>query len=98
MARLQQPNTEIAKYMGISVDTLTNHFSDILSRARIDGDNEILEAQMSHAIGGNAPLLIHLGKYRLKQNESQSQTASQCMAEQLFTKWEAESKIEADEP
>ena len=99
MARLRQSNQTIAKYMGICVDTLTNNFSELLAKARIDGDMEILEAQMDHAIKGSAPLLIHLGKCRLRQKDAEPTGSMRDNFRSLVQQWtESPSKDDAKDP
>jgi hypothetical protein len=88
MAKIGQNDTQIAKYLGISNDTLTRHFKEILARGRIEGENELWTSQYDKANGkkkeGDTQLLIHLGKCRLKQTDSQETTTSKCMAESIF--------------
>lgn len=62
-------NTEIAEFCGCSVDTLTNRFSDILTKSRAGLRVKLRRAQMKLALSGNATMLIWLGKNMLDQSD-----------------------------
>lgn len=69
MAKYHCKDTEIADVLGCSVDTLTNRFSDELTKGRAVRKMGIRRAQIYHALKGNAALLIWLGKVMLDQTE-----------------------------
>ena len=100
MARLRISNNEIARYLGINVDTLADNFSDVLAKARIEGDKEILKAQMNKAVGttdkGDSTLLVHLGKCRLKQGYEPEPTSEKSLVKKLFEKWDEDAKSAKD--
>lgn len=65
---------EIATWFSINEDTLRNNFSDILANAREDLKQSLRHAQLKLALGGNATMLIWLGKQILGQQENPTNT------------------------
>jgi DNA-binding CsgD family transcriptional regulator len=71
-ARLHCTMEEIASLCGCSVDTLENHFSEIIAKGRMGGKKSLRRLQFSKAEEGNVTMLIWLGRHYLGQNEDLS--------------------------
>jgi hypothetical protein len=61
---------EIARWFDVNEDTLRNNFSDILAKGREELKQSLRRAQIKLALGGNATMLIWLGKNILGQQEN----------------------------
>lgn len=70
LAQLGCHNTEIADYFGITDTALRNNFADFLAKGRAQLKQSLRRAQIQYALGGNATLLIWLGKNILGQTDS----------------------------
>ena len=71
MASKAATNLEIAEECGVSHDTLTRRAKNELRRGRLLRDRSIRQKQYEMAMGGNATLLVFLGKVLLGQVERQ---------------------------
>jgi hypothetical protein len=67
LAQVNCPNTEIASFVGCSVDTLTRRFADVLAKGRENSKTRLRQAQFKSALGGNVVMQIWLGKQMLGQ-------------------------------
>lgn len=65
---------EIARWFDVNEDTLRNNFSDILAKGREELKQSLRRAQIKLALGGNATMLIWLGKNILGQSENPTNT------------------------
>ena len=65
---------EIARWFDVNEDTLRNNFSDILAKGREELKQSLRRAQIKLALGGNATMLIWLGKNILGQQENPTNT------------------------
>jgi hypothetical protein len=61
---------EIAQWFSMDENTLRYNFSDIIANAREDLKQSLRHAQLKLALGGNATMLIWLGKQILGQQEN----------------------------
>jgi hypothetical protein len=61
---------EISRWFDVNEDTLRNNFSDILAKGREELKQSLRRAQIKLALGGNATMLIWLGKNILGQQEN----------------------------
>lgn len=69
LARLHCTIKEIAEYFGTTADTISYHFSDIITKAKIETKNSLRRAQLKVALDGNVTMLIFLGKQMLGQSD-----------------------------
>jgi len=69
LAALGCNNKEIATWFDINKDTLQYTFGDIIDKAREDLKMRLRQAQLKLALGGNAVMLIWLGKQILGQTD-----------------------------
>ncbi len=69
LARLHCNYKEMADFFGVNVETLKYNFSDIILKARSETKQALRKAQIKLALGGNATMLIWLGKNILDQSE-----------------------------
>jgi hypothetical protein len=69
MAGVGATNIEIADFNGCTVDTITNRFSELLSKARAARKIRLRRLQWTAAEGGNIAMQIWLGKQELGQRE-----------------------------
>lgn len=60
---------DIAAVAGVSVDTLTRRFAEILKIGGAELNNRLRAAQVERALAGSDTMLIWLGKVRLRQIE-----------------------------
>ena len=88
LASILCTNEEIAAVMGCSPDTLERRYSEIIKTAKESGKCSLRRAQWKAAIGGNATMLIWLGKHILGQRETDLPAQHQTEAATLFRKWE----------
>src|SRR4030095_5164497 len=64
-------NTEIAAFIGCCTKTLTNRFSNNLTKGRESGKARLRDWQLKAAQSGNVTMLIWLGKQYLSQSDKQ---------------------------
>jgi hypothetical protein len=76
LAALGCNNKEIATWFDINKDTLQYTFGDIIEKAREDLKMRLRQAQLKLALGGNAVMLIWLGKQILGQTDQPINTES----------------------
>lgn len=69
LAQLHCTYEEIAAVVGCSTDTLKRRFADCIERGREHGKASLRRAQFRAALGGNATMLIWLGKQHLEQRD-----------------------------
>lgn len=62
LAMIQCSKIEIAAFMGCSVDTLDNRFSEVIAKGREAGKTSLRRKQYETAMNGNVTMLIWLGK------------------------------------
>jgi hypothetical protein len=72
LAALGCSDKEIALWFDMAYETLRYNFSDIMANAREDLKQSLRHAQLKLALGGNATMLIWLGKQILGQQENPS--------------------------
>jgi hypothetical protein len=77
LAELGCTNKEIAEWFMIKEDTLNYNFCDYLTKARAGMKRRLRAVQLSTALGGNATLLIWLGKQYLGQSDNPSNSGDQ---------------------
>jgi len=65
---------EIARWFDMDENTLRYNFSDILEKGREDLKHSLRRAQIKLALGGNAVMLIWLGKNCLGQSDTPTNT------------------------
>jgi hypothetical protein len=53
------------------VDTLTDRFSDVITKGRENGKTRLRKKQIEVALAGNVSMLIFLGKNMLGQSDKQ---------------------------
>ena len=70
LIRLGCPVAEIADYLGVSATTLRHQLKKRLAKARATRQMKLREFQWSSAKGGNATMLIFLGKAELGQGKA----------------------------
>jgi hypothetical protein len=70
LAELGCTNKEIAEWFMIKEDTLHYNFCDYLTKARAGMKRRLRSVQIATALGGNATLLIWLGKQYLGQSDN----------------------------
>lgn len=69
LARINASYEEIEAVMGVSVDTLTRRFAEVIKKGRSEGRSSLKRQQMKVALEGNVTMLIWLGKVLLGQSE-----------------------------
>jgi hypothetical protein len=69
LAQLGCKTTEIADFIGCSVDTLDRRFADELAKGRASLKMSLRQWQLDAAKKGNASMLIWLGKQMLDQKD-----------------------------
>lgn len=74
LAALGCSDREIAQWFAMDENTLRYNFSDILVNGREDVKQALRKAQLKLALGGNATMLIWLGKQILGQQENPANT------------------------
>lgn len=70
MAKIGCTDSEIAEHFNIKDDTLRRNFADNLTKGRSELKQRLRKAQLKLALGGNATMLIWLGKNILGQQEN----------------------------
>lgn len=70
MAKIGCTDSEIADHFNIKDDTLRRNFADYLTKGRSELKQRLRKAQLKLALGGNATMLIWLGKNILGQSDS----------------------------
>jgi len=71
LARIHCTNKEIADIVGVSEDTLTQRFSQLIEKGKSEGRSSIRRMQYKKACEGSVPMLIWLGKQLLQQTDRQ---------------------------
>jgi hypothetical protein len=61
---------EMSDFFGVPANTLKYNFSDLVAKGRSETKQALRRAQIKLALGGNATMLIWLGKNILGQQES----------------------------
>ena len=85
LASIQCTMKEIAAVMRCSVDTLERRFADIIKTGQDEGKSSLRRAQYKVAMGGNAAMLIWLGKQLLGQKEHpETDEIAQCAADKIL--------------
>lgn len=62
--------TEMADWFGVSQSTLKYNFGEYIKKGKEHTKNRLRDAQIKTALGGNATMLIWLGKNMLGQQET----------------------------
>ena len=88
LAKIQCTMTEIAAVMGCHVDTLRDRYSNVIEEGREIGKSSLRKAQWVGALGGNAALLMFLGKFYLGQREEITLTSNEGDVRRLLEQWE----------
>jgi hypothetical protein len=70
LASIGCSDREIARWFDVDENTLRYNFSDILEKGREDLKHSLRRAQLKLALGGNAVMLIWLGKNLLGQSDN----------------------------
>ena len=70
LATMGCSDKEIATWFDIKEDTLRYNFAEIIAKGREDLKQSLRRAQIKLALGGNATMLIWLGKNILGQSEN----------------------------
>ena len=70
LAAIGCTDREIARWFDVDENTLRYNFSDILEKGREDLKHSLRRAQIRLALGGNAVMLIWLGKNLLGQSDN----------------------------
>ena len=70
LATMGCSDKEIALWFDIKEDTLRYNFAEIIAKGREDLKQSLRRAQIKLALGGNATMLIWLGKNILGQSEN----------------------------
>lgn len=92
LASLYCSDKEIAEWFGVSVDTITRRFADVLAKGRADLKTRIRKAQIRLALKGNAVMLIWLGKQYLGQSDKPEDLENESQRIYNFNFKEAEKK------
>lgn len=74
MATVGATNAEIGDFVGCDGDTIGRRFAEVLTKARAGMRLRLRQAQFKAAVGGNATMLIWLGKQMLEQKDRQELT------------------------
>ena len=74
LASIGCTDREIARWFDVDENTLRYNFSDILEKGREDLKHSLRRAQIKSALGGNATMLIWLGKNILGQSDNPNET------------------------
>lgn len=69
MAKVGATNAEIGEFVGCDGDTIGRRFAEVLTKARGGMRTRLRQAQLKLALGGNATMLIWLGKQMLGQRD-----------------------------
>lgn len=70
LAGIGAKNTEIADFVGCSVDTLDRRFAEEIRKGRANLKMSLRRWQLKYAEQGNSALLIWLGKQMLGQKDT----------------------------
>jgi hypothetical protein len=70
LAAMGCSNAEISRWFGVDENTLTYNFSEIIGKGREHLKQSLRQAQIKLALGGNAVMLIWLGKNILGQSDA----------------------------
>ena len=74
LAAMGCSDREISRWFDVNEDTLRNNFSEIIAKGREELKHSLRRAQIKLALGGNATMLIWLGKNILGQQETPANT------------------------
>ena len=74
LANIGCSDREIARWFDIDENTLRYNFSEIMEKGREDLKHSLRRAQIKLALGGNAVMLIWLGKNMLGQSDTPGNT------------------------
>lgn len=69
LACIQCTHQEIAEAVGVSVDTISRRFKDLIEQGRAKGRQSLRRAQWDKAMKGDTKMLTWLGKQILKQQD-----------------------------
>lgn len=69
MASVGATNVEIADVIGVDESTVRLRCAEVLAKARATLKTRLRRAQITAALGGNAAMLIWLGKQMLEQKD-----------------------------
>ena len=64
-------NKEISDFFGCSADLIEKSYSEFLTKGRANLKKRLRKAQLKLALGGNATMLVWLGKQMLGQADKQ---------------------------
>jgi hypothetical protein len=70
LAAMGCSDREISRWFDVNEDTLRNNFAEIIAKGREELKQSLRRAQIKLALGGNATMLIWLGKNILNQQEN----------------------------
>lgn len=70
LAAIQCTMKEMASVMEVSVDTLERNYAEIIKKGQDEGKSSLRRAQYKAAMGGNATMLVWLGKQLLGQKDA----------------------------
>ena len=76
---------EIASFLGIHPDTITNNFQELFEKGREEGKRNLREWQLESARKGNVTMQIWLGKQYLDQRETQIEVKNNEQRTIIFT-------------
>lgn len=77
LAKIHCTRREMATICGVSIDTLSDRFSDVIERGFDEGKRSLRRLQWKQAENGNVTMLVWLGKQMLGQRDKQPDEASQ---------------------
>lgn len=75
LAQIGMKTTEIAKWFGVTEQSLRYNFSDQITKGRLNLNASLRRKQIEVAMSGNPTMLIFLGKNILGQSDSPSESA-----------------------
>jgi hypothetical protein len=70
LAALHCTIKEIAEWFKTTEKTISYHFADIITKAKLETKNSLRRTQLRVAMSGNVPMLIFLGKNMLGQSDN----------------------------
>lgn len=76
LASIGCTDVEIARWFDVDINTLRYNFTNILEKGREDLKHSLRRAQLKLALGGNAVMLIWLGKNLLGQSDNPNDSAA----------------------
>ncbi len=90
LAMIHCTHEEIAAVVGCSTDTIADRFSDLIKKARGQGEASLRRRQYKAAEEGNITMLIWLGKQHLGQSDKREITTDATITtrrEDDFSDW-----------